>query len=349
MAKPIKYLDSGRYVELTPIAMYMVQGDTNVVLVLSGYGFDAAFWDAMSVGGNNLVFTDVSGNRLYADKVVVNKAANTMQVHVLVPNISIIAPISIYAQVGGSFTQSSDTQTWTVAGYTSVWPMDGDNIDRCGLNNLTPVGNLPNITTGAIGSAQSFDANSYYDIADTTTYINSTGSRVSFWVSRPTLFGTQYPIIGQFKTDLSNGFLIFSATVLYPYLTFGSNAGFLRYGVNQAFTALTKVSLNIDSASSYRCYYNGVLQSLVTSPDYAVIPQVNMIGSWSVNTAYKYRGVLDHFTVEAGQTRSAAWELREYNNQSAFLTNGVWSISATKRFGGIIVNIPFQWTTRCLS
>src|SRR6056297_2319606 len=127
---------------------------------------------------------DSGGNLLSRDITRYDGILDEGEMFVAV-DISNLVDTTIQIEVGNGASQGNNTATWTGAGYTGVWPLDGSNTDRVGVNNLTAVGALPSTEGGVVGNAQRFNGSSYYDMSDTPTYVDpAVGCRISFWVKR---------------------------------------------------------------------------------------------------------------------------------------------------------------------
>ena len=260
-------------------------------------------------------------------------------------DISNLVDTTIQIEVGNGASQGNDTATWTGAGYTGVWPLDGSNTDRVGVNNLTAVGALPSTEGGVVGNAQRFNGSGYYDMSDTPTYVRKElGARISFWVKRNDPHIKPYPTLFALRSDQVQGFVCLSSVLPpYNYLSFGNNdSSFLRRRVNADFVDnLTKISINVGSDNSYEIYYNAVLKPTEASGGFQPIAQINNIGAFKNDTSTSFEGLLDHFTIQDG-TKSAAWEQREYNNQSTFSTNGIFALELRRKksiFIPVLINL----------
>ena len=116
------------YKQVVTIDSAQVNGDlTDFTLLITEDGFGADFWSNVKADGSDILITAADGVTILDREVVsIDTVAETLEVHVRIPNVSSTVDTDIQIYYGNaSITLSNDTTTW-VDEYSGVWHMEDD-------------------------------------------------------------------------------------------------------------------------------------------------------------------------------------------------------------------------------
>jgi Ca2+-binding RTX toxin-like protein len=167
---------------------------TDYTLLIDGSGFGSAFWNNVKADGSDILFTAGDGVTLLSREVVsIDTGAQTMEVHVRVPNVSSTLDTDIQLYYGNAgVTLSNDTTTWA-SEYAGVWHMEDDlgagttiaDSSQRGSNGAARGGlTAGDQVTGVVGSGFQFNNSEYIPVDYSYGSAGQVGSiTVSAWIN----------------------------------------------------------------------------------------------------------------------------------------------------------------------
>jgi hypothetical protein len=281
--------------------------------------------------GNDIRFTDASGNLLYAEKEVfsVTSGSATGVFWVRVPTISSTTDTTIYCYYGSSSLAFSDAVNPWDSYFTAVYHL-GDSTtlsvrDSTDRGNSGIVTGSPSAVSGKINGAVSFIGSSSQYIAVNRSVQDD--FTISFWLKTSTSFptGTNYngtclvsSAVGGFTQDFcvcgkQNG-----SGVNHLELICGGPSDSFVDGTVSVVDGTWKhcVITREKSTGACKIYVNGVLDIATTvSNKYTLGANTKIYLGYSVDTT-ALTGCLDEVRF-ASTVRSAAWVAFEYDNQTS--------------------------------
>lgn len=277
---------------------------TDFTLLISGDNFSRDFWDNVRPDGNDIVITLADGTKLSRELVSINRGAETMELHVKVPNVSSTIDTELFIYYGNFAASETNDAAAVFANYDHVYHMNELNaLDVISANNGTNSGG-GSITTGIMGNAHSYNGAGKVDI---TTIAGGDITSVSFWYNPESQGGGNYgSLLGSNSynegirhtgTDTlnlrDNGNVILSSSPSfdsYKYMVFSYDAG----------------------ASTINLYENGALQD---SSAFAGWHNVEHLIGISGATDRAIDGIVDEIRI-TGSVITQAQAAAEYANQS---------------------------------
>ncbi len=256
--------------------------------------------------GNDIRFTDASGNLLYSEKEDFNISDGlaTGNFWVKVPSISSITDTNIYVYYGasGASAQTGSTNVWD-SNYVMVQNLNNLVIDSTDNNND---GNIigATLTTDRYSrqnQAYNFDGNDYISLPSITLPINGT---ISMGINLSQTTVTQYFIGG------TNQGIRYHGT---KFLVYNGNEGWIALDWTKEDRWINFSVIRINS-TDYDIYidYNKIGTSVAGIPGDDII--IKYLGKRS--DGYYFIGPIDYIRI-SNNTRSDAWIKFEYYNMNS--------------------------------
>ncbi len=171
----------------------MVDSDmTDFTVLITGAGLDANFWSNVKADGSDILFTLADGVTVLDREVVdIDTVAETLEVHVRVPNLSSTLDTELKLHYGNAGVTLTNDATTFGENYTGVWHLDDDlggtviedssrsQLDGTARGGLTSA----DIVTAQVGDGLQFNNAEY--IALNHSYVGAVVAEVSVsgWVN----------------------------------------------------------------------------------------------------------------------------------------------------------------------
>lgn len=225
---------------------------TDFALMINGDSFSRAFWDNVKADGSDIVVTLADGTKLSRELVSINRGAETMELHVSVPNVSSTVDTELFIYYGNFAASETNDAASVFTNYDHVYHMNNLNaVDVIGANNGTNSGG-GSITTGIMGNAHSYSGSGQVDIA---TITGGDVASISFWYRPEGQGGGDYgSLLG--SGDYNNGIRHISTDEIN--LRSGGN---ITLSSTPDFDTYKHMVFSYDQGSgTINLYENGVLQ-----------------------------------------------------------------------------------------
>lgn len=326
-------------VGFTRIAEYelpVITGSHDDFVVLLKYAdFTTATLAKLDDGGGDLRFSsDEAGvTQLPCEVVSFDKVGNSAQVWVKVPSAYTGAIIHVWGDNAGA-SQPSVTDNygrdavWSES--NAVWHMESLQPSDSSGNGFDGTStNSKSVSTGVIGGAIHSTSASGKVLISNGEIVNSNQPfTIAGWINLNSIT-TGSSIIYRINSDLSQAYQLFEINnASYGVLNFGSNAGWVKFGVDPPVTmgqwahvCVTYNGLGSTALSNFDVYFNGVVQAKKSNAAVGVVSKFNVFTA-TASGAGSMDGAIDSHRVDA-RNLSDDYILAEYSNQSAV---GSWGV-----------------------
>jgi len=280
--------------------------------------------------GDDIVFTDGVGNKLYHEIELYNSSSGHLVAWVNVPDLSATTNVKLYMYYGNSDAenQQNPASVWD-SNYMMIQHLDeksGTHYDSTSNgNNGTPYNGVVQGATGILDGADTFDGiDDYVEVPHSNTITGFTVAfTASFWVKLKSVTRRQSILQKYDTTDNQRGWLIeYRTDVGNAIALLASKDGINYKGWYASFNPIKDawyyLTVVWKSNTIPKFYVNAQLLPTVNT---GTIPRIFNneatplhVGRNSYAPGRQFKGTIDEIRL-SNITRSANWTLTNYNNQ----------------------------------
>ena len=318
---------------------------TDFTILVDGTNFGADFWANVNADGSDIRFTSADGiTEIGVEVVSIDTIAETMQLHVNVPNITAAVDTQLYAYFDNAGA-ADDALSAFNSTYSGVWSFEdanpGTTVTDSSQSANTGFGGggmgVGNVVAGQVGNALDFNNAEYVAVENSYSGTGTVGSvSVSAWVNTASSGGwtDNWAILDFDRSEYFNVF-VDAATGQLSFSTSGGGIHDFSGGPAINDGAWHHITAVYDGADKI-LYVDGVeVGRAVNAHGGSALGTANtrygIIGDGSEATSIDgsrnnlyYDGQIDELKVYDGTLSAAeiAQEYHNYNNVSSYLNVG---------------------------